>query len=170
MHVDMSGTTFAKLLDKNCLEGHNFPSWYHNLKIVLTLEKIVYVLNSTPSPILPDESASEEERASFKKHVDDGTQARCYILAFLNEELQKQHEEIITVGDIIYHLEELYDEGKCSRRYSAICELMRTKMVKGAPVHQHGLKMISLSGLLWEPNWPLTSFWCLSLIHFPSLS
>ncbi|CAB4278763.1 unnamed protein product [Prunus armeniaca] len=40
----MSGSIFAKLLDKHCLEGHNFPTWYRNLKIFMTIEKIVHIL------------------------------------------------------------------------------------------------------------------------------
>ncbi|XP_048446201.1 uncharacterized protein LOC125480030, partial [Pyrus x bretschneideri] len=88
----MVGSTFAKILDKHCLEGHNFPTWYHNVKILLTLEKIIYVLDK-PLPDIPlGPEATEDERAKYDKHVEDDTQAKCYLLASMNEELQRQHE------------------------------------------------------------------------------
>ncbi|CAB4313538.1 unnamed protein product [Prunus armeniaca] len=86
----MSGTSFAKTLDKHCLEGYNFPTWYFNLKIFTTTEKIVYVLEQTPDIEPPGEDSLEEVHAMYDKHVDDDCQAKCYILASMNEELQRQ--------------------------------------------------------------------------------
>ncbi|KAM1945125.1 hypothetical protein ACFX13_000145 [Malus domestica] len=108
----MVGSTLAKILDKHCLEGHNFPSWYRNVKILLTLEKIVYVLDKAPPHIPLGPEATEDERAKYDKHVEDDTQAKCYLLASMNEELQRQHEG-----------------------FSTVSELVKTKMAKGALVH-----------------------------------
>ncbi|KAI5335939.1 hypothetical protein L3X38_026073 [Prunus dulcis] len=80
---------------------------------------------------------------------------RCYILASKNEELQKQHKYMMHVVDMISHLQELYREGTRNRRFSTICELLKIMMVKGAPVHQHGLKMIRLIEQLESLNSPL---------------
>ncbi|XP_048447653.1 uncharacterized protein LOC103943722 [Pyrus x bretschneideri] len=130
----MVGSTFAKILDKHCLEGHNFPSWYRNVKILLTLEKIIYVLDK-PLPDIPlGPEATEDERAKYDKHVEDDTQAKCYLLASMNEELQRQHEGMDSAFSIILHLTELYGEGTRNRRFNTVCELVKTKMVKGAPV------------------------------------
>ncbi|KAM1543647.1 hypothetical protein ACFX1Z_013284 [Malus domestica] len=140
----MVGSTLAKILDKHCLEGHNFPSWYRNVKILLTLEKIVYVLDKAPPHIPLGPEATEDECAKYDKHVEDDTQAKCYLLASMNEELQRQHEGMESASSIILHLTELYGEGTRNRRFSTVSELVKTKMVKGAPVHQHVLKMIVL--------------------------
>ncbi|KAM2757258.1 hypothetical protein PS2_019030 [Malus domestica] len=141
----MVGSTLAKILDKHCLEGHNFPSWYRNVKILLTLEKIVYVLDKAPPHIPLGPEATEDERAKFDKHVEDDTQAKCYLLASMNDELQRQHEGMDSASSIILHLTELYGEGTRNRRFSTVCELVKTKMVKGAPVHQHDFVLASLS-------------------------
>ncbi|KAM2914482.1 hypothetical protein COP2_045003 [Malus domestica] len=141
----MVGSTLAKILDKHCLEGHNFPSWYRNFKILLTLEKIVYVLDKAPPHIPLGPEATEDERAKYDKHVEDDTQAKCYLLASMNEELQRQHEGIDSASSIILHLMELYGEGTRNRRFSTVSELVKTKMVKGAPVHQHDFILASLS-------------------------
>ncbi|KAM1048805.1 hypothetical protein ACFX2C_027980 [Malus domestica] len=146
----MVGSTLAKILDKHCLEGYNFPSWYRNVKILLTLEKIVYVLDKAPPHIPFGPEATEDERAKYDKHVEDDTQAKCYLLASMNEELQRQHEGMDSASSIILHLTELYGEGTCNRRFSTVSEL-----VKGAPVHQHMLKMIGLIEQLENLGTPL---------------
>ncbi|KAB2608487.1 hypothetical protein D8674_011655 [Pyrus ussuriensis x Pyrus communis] len=138
----MVGSTFAKILDKHCLEGHNFPSWYRNVKILLTLEKIIYVLDK-PLPDIPlGPEATEDE-------------PKCYLLASMNEELQRQHEGMDSAFSIILHLTELYGEGTRNRRFNTVCELVKTKMVKGAPVHQHVLKMIGFIEQLENLGTPL---------------
>ncbi|KAM2746883.1 hypothetical protein PS2_022424 [Malus domestica] len=136
----MVGSTLAKILDKHCLEGHNFPSWYRNVKILLTLEKIVYVLDKAPPHIPFGPEATEDERAKYDKHVEDDTQAKCYLLASMNEELQRQHEGMDSASSIIL---------------STVSELVKTKMVKGALVHQHVLKMIGLIEQLENLGTPL---------------
>ncbi|KAM2187961.1 hypothetical protein FF1_029877 [Malus domestica] len=60
-----------------------------------------------------------------------------------------------SASSIILHLTELYDEGTRNRRFSTVSELVKTKMVKGAPVHQHVLKMIGLIEQLKNLGTPL---------------
>ncbi|KAM2461993.1 hypothetical protein PS1_012904 [Malus domestica] len=73
----------------------------------------------------------------------------------MNEELQRQHEGMDSASSIILHLTELYGEGTCNHRFSTVCELVKTKMVKGAPVHQHVLKMIRFIEQLENLGTPL---------------
>ena len=103
----------------------------------------------------PGDNVTEKERAQYVKHVQDDTQAKCYILASMNSELQKQHEHMDTATGMILHLQELYGEGMRNQRFSAVCELVKTKMVNGAPVHQHVLKMIGLIEQLENLGTPL---------------
>ncbi|KAL6280373.1 hypothetical protein ACE6H2_017254 [Prunus campanulata] len=73
----------------------------------------------------------------------------------MNKELQKQHEHMMHAAGIISHLQDLDREGIGNRRFSVVCELLKTRMVKGTPVHQHGLKMIRLIEQLESLNSPL---------------
>ncbi|KAI5323220.1 hypothetical protein L3X38_032292 [Prunus dulcis] len=100
----MSGTSFAKILDKHCLEGYNFPTWYRNLKIFKTIEKIAYVLEQALEIEPPCEDSLEKVHAMYDKHVDDDCQANYYIIASMNEELQRQNENMIHATDMIFHL------------------------------------------------------------------
>lgn len=62
---------------------------------------------------------------------------------------------MIHAVDIIFHPCEIYREGTCNRRYSVVCELLKTKMVKEPPIHQDGLKMIGFIEQLESLNNPL---------------
>ncbi|CAB4316420.1 unnamed protein product [Prunus armeniaca] len=93
-------------------------------------EKIAYVLDKLFPRQPLGNNVTEVECAQYVKHIQDDTQAKCYILASMNSELQKQHEHMGVAIDITVHLQELYGEGTCNGRFSAVCQLVKTKMVK----------------------------------------
>ena len=80
------------ILDVNLLTGPNYMYWFHNLRIVLTAEKIVYILD-TVMPT-PEEGASEDEIARYVKYIDDSTLAQCYMLGSMTPKLQRQHKKM----------------------------------------------------------------------------
>ncbi len=61
----------SRILDENRLTGPNFSDWLRNLRIVLNLERIGYILDSkipSPTPL----KATEEEHDTLRKwHEDD---------------------------------------------------------------------------------------------------
>ena len=61
------------ILDVNHLTGPNYTDWLCNLRIILTVEKIAYVLD-TVMPT-PEKWASEDEIACYVKYIDDSTLA-----------------------------------------------------------------------------------------------
>ena len=140
----MSGHPITKILNENRLEGPNFNEWLRNLKIVLTFDKIVYVLQDAPPHIPLAANATNAQRVAYQKHKDDDTQAKCVMLASMNPQLQKQHENMESASAILLHLTELFGERNRNVRFSVVNDIVRTKQVRGAPVHQHGLKMIGL--------------------------
>ena len=74
----------AKILDDNRLTEPNYVDWKRNLIIVLTADKIVYVLNAEP-PELALTDATEEQRNAFDKWHEANEMAKCYILAFYDQ-------------------------------------------------------------------------------------
>ena len=59
------------ILDVNYLIGPNYTDWLRNLRIVLTAEKIAYVLDIVMPK--PEEEASKDEIALYMKFIDDFT-------------------------------------------------------------------------------------------------
>ena len=127
------------LLDVNKLTGKNYDEWLRNVRIVLTAEKIAYVLDTT-LPVPPD-GASEEDIQKFHKWIDDSTLAKCLMLSSMVPELQKQYEDM-DCQEILTHLGKLF--GACARqeRYDISKKLFRTRMSEGSSVQAHVLKMI----------------------------
>ena len=60
-----SNLSLRGILDANKLTGPNYVDWLRNLRIVLTQERLSYILDS-PDPIMIGEDASEEEIANHK--------------------------------------------------------------------------------------------------------
>ena len=63
--------SFTWHVDVNRLTSPNYMNWLRNLRIVLIVEKIVYILD-TMIP-MPEEGESEDEIASYVKYIDDST-------------------------------------------------------------------------------------------------
>ncbi|XP_038685738.1 uncharacterized protein LOC119985521 [Tripterygium wilfordii] len=68
--------------------------------------------------------------------------AKCYILASLSPVLQKQHESMQTAGDMIFSLQEMFQQTTRPARQQAIKKLMNAKQAEGTPVREHMLKVM----------------------------
>ncbi|XP_057993042.1 uncharacterized protein LOC110645450 [Hevea brasiliensis] len=91
------------ILDNNRLTGPNFLNWLRNLKIFLNLERIGYVLDfKVHDPLL--EGAIPKERDTLDRWKEHDMRAMCYMLAFMTNELQKQHKKMQSASKILDHL------------------------------------------------------------------
>ena len=85
-----STTTFFALrpiLDRERLNGNNFIEWFRNLRIVLTHDKKMYVLE-TPIPESPAATATRAVKDAWSKHVDDSSSVSNLMLATMEPNLQ----------------------------------------------------------------------------------
>ena len=148
-----SNNILRSILDKEKLSGTNFLDWHRNLRIVLKHDKKQYVLE-TPVPEEPPSSAPKAERDAYKKHVDDANETACLMLATMNSELQKQHENMAAF-DMIGHLKTLYQEEARNERFQVSKALFNSKLAEGTPVGPHVLKMIGYVENLERLGFPL---------------
>ncbi|KAK8632994.1 hypothetical protein V6N13_013849 [Hibiscus sabdariffa] len=88
---------FPTFLEKEKLNGINFLDWFRNLRIVLKQERKEYVIEE-PVPDEPAANAPRADKDKFKKHMDDMVDVGCLMLATMNSELQKQHENMMIEG------------------------------------------------------------------------
>ena len=93
----------ARILDDNRLTGPNYVDWKRNLMIVLSADKIGYVLTSE-TPELALNNATEEEKRVFNKWHDDDNMAKCYIMVLISNVLQKDCEGVATAAGAMLHL------------------------------------------------------------------
>ena len=89
-----SNSNFALLsvLSRERLTGPNYIDWMRNLRLTLRYEDKEYVLDE-PIPELKNES-TEEEIATYKKHVDDSNKVSCLMVVAMSSELQKSFKNV----------------------------------------------------------------------------
>ncbi|KAK5785586.1 hypothetical protein PVK06_040186 [Gossypium arboreum] len=98
--------SLRSVLEKEKLNGLNFLDWFRNLRIVLKQERKLYVIEK-PLPNEPPANASRSDKDAYTKHLDEMVDVGCLMLATMNPELHKQHEDMVAY-DMIEHLKELY--------------------------------------------------------------
>ena len=103
-----SSLSLRSILDGNKLTGPNYIDWLRNLKIVISQEKLFYILD-TPTLEPLEEDSSQEEKTTYKMWQNDSLTVKCIILASMTNELQRQHESMDT-HSILLNLKELYGE------------------------------------------------------------
>ena len=81
-----SSLSLRGILDANKLSGPNYVDWLRNLRIVLTQEKVSYILDIL-APDSLGEDAFEEDRAAYKMWKDDSVTVKCIMLASMSNEL-----------------------------------------------------------------------------------
>ncbi|GAV71727.1 UBN2_2 domain-containing protein, partial [Cephalotus follicularis] len=121
----------------------NYVDWLWNVKIVLNLEDIDYVLEA-PMPALPAKDASTKDHAIYKKWVADEKKVRSYLMVSMSNALQVQHGSMRDSREILLHLCELYGETSRNARFQLTTKLYDTKMAEGSSVNDHVLKMINV--------------------------
>uniref|UniRef100_A0A6I9QKE5 Uncharacterized protein LOC105035786 n=1 Tax=Elaeis guineensis var. tenera TaxID=51953 RepID=A0A6I9QKE5_ELAGV len=96
------------ILDANKLINPNYVDWLKILKIILTQEKISYILDTLDLRPLGDD-ATEDEVATYKMWQNDSLTVKCIILVSMSNDLPRQHESMDT-HSILLNLKELYRE------------------------------------------------------------
>ena len=79
MATNGSTLSLRSILEKDKLSGTNFLDWFRNLRIVLTQERKLYVLE-TPCPEEPPASAPRADRTAYEKHFNDAVDVACLML------------------------------------------------------------------------------------------
>ena len=141
LQLTMSASNpLVHILETNRLVGLNFKDWLRNIKIILSSEKLGYVLDQEP-PVLPDHP-NACQMIAYEKWMEDDNKVKCYMLASMSNELQSQHEDMPTTKSILIHLQELYGEQSRIACFEVSKRLFNNKMHEGQSMHDYCLTMI----------------------------
>ena len=110
-----SSLSLRGILDTNKLIRSNYVDWLRNLKIILTQEKVSYILD-IPAPDSLEKDAFEEDRITYKMWKDDSVTVKCIMFVSMSNELQRQHEDM-DVFSILLNLMVLYEKQNWTARY-----------------------------------------------------
>ena len=111
------------------------------MDIVLTADGYKYVL-TTPKPSKPGPDSSKEDKEKFEKWVKANNMAKCYILAYVSNVIQHQHQLFIVASDILFSLKEMFGSQGRLARQKAMRDFLKAKMSEGTLVQDHLLKLM----------------------------
>ncbi|KAK8621667.1 hypothetical protein V6N13_081100 [Hibiscus sabdariffa] len=120
---------------------------------VLKQERKEYVIEE-PVPDEPAANAPRADKDNFKKHMDDMVDVGWLMLATMDSELQKQHENMVAY-EMIQNLKEIYEGQARQERYENSKALFQCKMTEGTPVGAHVIKMMGYVQTLEKLDFPL---------------
>ena len=143
----MSPSPLISILTENKLNGDNFKEWKRNLLIVLSCEKHRFVLDEPCPPRPGPQALHGVGDPAYIRWRESNEIARCYMLASMNNALQKQHEGHVTARQIMDNLEEMFGGQALLARQDAITNIMNCKQAVGTPVKDH---MLTIMGYFAE--------------------
>ncbi|XP_070016956.1 uncharacterized protein [Nicotiana sylvestris] len=110
----MSAISLRGILETNKLVGPNFDDWYRNLRIVLMHEKLIHVIDKHAKEV-PDENDDDATKI-YQKYFEECLTTKCIILASMNSELQRKHQDMDPTA-IIEHLKKMFGTQSRTTRY-----------------------------------------------------
>ncbi|KAK1694329.1 hypothetical protein QYE76_011026 [Lolium multiflorum] len=132
---------FNSFLEKEKLKnnGSNFTDWFCNLRIVLTVGQLLYVLDA-PLGDPPAETTTDEAKNVYLTRKNHYSTIQCAILYGLESELQKRF-ETHDPHDIINDLKMIFETHAAVESYDACEKFFNCKMEECGSVSEHVLKM-----------------------------
>src|SRR4051812_10743733 len=132
---------FNAFLEKEKLKnnGSNFADWFRNLRIVLNVGQLTYVLDA-PLGDPPSDDATDEVKNVFLARKQQYSTVQCAILYGLESELQKRFENF-DPHDIFRELKMIFEAHATVESYEASEKFFNCKMEEGSSVSEHVLKM-----------------------------
>ena len=88
MATTSSTLSLRSILEKDMMTGTNFLDCFRNVRIVLTQEGKLYVMEN-PIPAQPAANAPRAQRDAYEKHVNDSVDDACLMLATMVPSTQK---------------------------------------------------------------------------------
>ncbi|XP_010243479.1 PREDICTED: uncharacterized protein LOC104587529 [Nelumbo nucifera] len=131
----------SELLDDNKLKGLNYADWFRNLNLVLTFEKLDKVAKNLAPKHLGDR-ASEARKKEYQEWEEKNSLVRCFIIASLDNQIQRQFDKIKVSKDILDSLKAMHEEKNHSSCQKVLKLLTTTQMTETQQVHDHCLKMM----------------------------
>ncbi|PKI45911.1 hypothetical protein CRG98_033710 [Punica granatum] len=107
------------------------------------MEALGYILE-TQEIELPGGDATSDQHDAYDQWSVDDMKVRCYMLASMSNELQKQHENMKSSREILKNLRKLYGNNSRTAQYEILKELFRARMQEGIEVAAYMQKMIRL--------------------------
>ncbi|GKD68207.1 hypothetical protein Tco_1322297, partial [Tanacetum coccineum] len=135
---NINHSAFRSMFEREKLSGNNFNDWFRQLKLVLRVEKKMFVIEQ-PLPAAP---AADLKHKCFRMGIiyDAYNEVVCLILGSITPELHRQFENS-SLYDMIKELKSMFEKQAGVERFDLIQTFHACKQEEGKPVAAYVLKM-----------------------------
>ncbi|GKC12003.1 zinc finger, CCHC-type containing protein, partial [Tanacetum coccineum] len=136
---NINHSAFRSMFEKEKLSGNNFNDWFARLKLVLRVEKKMYVIEQ-PLPPAPEPVADPNVVAEWTALYDAHIEIACLMLGSMTSELHRQF-ELFYPYDMIQELRSMFEKQAGVEKFDLIQSFHACKQEEGKPVADYVLKM-----------------------------
>ncbi|GKC33868.1 hypothetical protein Tco_1046252, partial [Tanacetum coccineum] len=87
---NINHSAFRSMFEREKLSGNNFNDWFRQLKLVLRVEKKMFVIEQ-PLPAAPAADSDAQVLSQWNAIYDAYNEVACLILGSMTPELHRQH-------------------------------------------------------------------------------
>ncbi|GJS20113.1 retrotransposon protein, putative, ty1-copia subclass [Tanacetum coccineum] len=105
---NINHSAFRSMFEREKLSGNNFNDWFRQLKLVLRVEKKMYVIEQ-PLPAAPAADSEAQVLSQWDAVYDAYNEVACLILSSMTPELHRQFENSLPY-DMIKELKAMFEK------------------------------------------------------------
>ncbi|GJR63272.1 retrotransposon protein, putative, ty1-copia subclass [Tanacetum coccineum] len=136
---NINHSAFRSIFEKEKLSSNNFNDWFARLKLVLRVEKKLYVIEQPLPPAL-EPVAEPDIVAQWTALYDAHTEIACLMLGSMTPELHRQF-EFHYPYDMIQEIRSMFEKQAGVEKFDLIQSFHDCKQEEGKPVADYVLKM-----------------------------
>ncbi|GJQ95696.1 retrotransposon protein, putative, ty1-copia subclass [Tanacetum coccineum] len=127
------------MFEREKLSGNNFNDWFRQLKLVLRVEKKMFVIEQ-PLPAAPAANSEAQVLLEWNAVYDAYNEVACLILGSMTAELHRQFENS-SPYDMIKELKAMFEKQAGVERFDLIQTFHACKQEEGKPVAAYVIQM-----------------------------
>ncbi|GJT33876.1 retrotransposon protein, putative, ty1-copia subclass [Tanacetum coccineum] len=127
------------MFEREKLSGNNFNDWFRQLKLVLRVEKKMYVIEQLIPPA-PVADSSTNVLTEWNAVYDAHNEVACPMLGSMNPDLHRQFENS-SPYEMLQELKSMFEKQVGVERFDLIQTLYACNQEEGKPVGQYVLKI-----------------------------
>ncbi|GJX92135.1 retrotransposon protein, putative, ty1-copia subclass [Tanacetum coccineum] len=136
---NINHSAFRSMFEREKLSGNNFNDWFRQLKLVLRVEKKMFVIEQ-PLPAAPAANSEAQVLLEWNAVYDAYNEVACLILGSMTAELHRQFENS-SPYDMIKELKAMFEKQARVERFDLIQTFHAYKQEEGKPVAAYVIQM-----------------------------
>ncbi|GKB66002.1 retrotransposon protein, putative, ty1-copia subclass, partial [Tanacetum coccineum] len=136
---NINHSAFRSMFEREKLSGNNFNDWFRQLKLVLRVEKKMFVIEQ-PIPPAPAADSAANVLAEWNAIYDAYNEVACLMLGSMTPELHRQFENY-SPYEMLQELKSMFEKQAGVERFDLIQTFHACKQEEGKPVAAYVLQM-----------------------------